>query len=129
MTPAAAAALAQRLIAKNGSTINVLKLSAVAVDANKPWKGPGSPTVAQTLPVSAVSVPLSGNTGLSAFGIDVELLKRVDEVYLIPGQGATDLKVFHLIEISGVRRRIEWIKELRSSPLDVAAVYAVGACR
>jgi hypothetical protein len=115
------------LIAKNGSTISALKLSATALDSNKPWKGPGAPTVLTTLAVQAVSVPLG--SGLSSFGVDEELLKRVERVYLIPGQGATDLKLFHLLEISGVRERIEWIRELRHAPTDVAAVYAVGTKR
>lgn len=127
MTPTEAAALAERLIARNGSTINALRLDATALDANKPWKGPGAPTVAQTVAVSAVSVPLG--SGLSAFGIDDELLKRVDEVFLIPGQGATELGGFHLLEVSNVRRRIVWIQTLRPAPTDVVAVYAVGTKR
>lgn len=129
MTPEAGAALAQKLIAKNGSTIQVLRMSGVPADANKPWKGAGTPTVAQTLNVQAVMLPHASTIDLGVFGVNEEMLKRVDEVYLIPGQGATDLKTFHQLALTNVRRSIEWIRELRFAPLDVPVVYAVGVKR
>jgi hypothetical protein len=129
MTPAAAAALAQKLIAKNGNTIQALKLSATVLDADKPWQGAGAPTVATSTDVSAVMVPHASNVDLGVFGIDDELLKRCDEVYLIPGQGATDLKTYHLLSLSGVRRKIEWVRELRFAPLGASVMYAVGVKR
>lgn len=130
MTPAAAAALAQRLIEKNGSEIQALKLSATPADSDKPWQGPGAPTVATTTNVDAVMLPHASTVDLGVFGIDGELLKRCDEVYLIPGQGAgIDLKTYHLLSLSGVRRKIEWVRELRFAPLDVSVIYAVGVKR
>lgn len=129
MTPTAAAALAQRLIAKNGSTIQALKLSATVLDADKPWQGAGAPTVDTSTDVSAVMLPHASTVDLGVFGVDAELLKRCDEVYLIPGQGATDLKTYHLLSLNGSRRKIEWLRELRFAPLDVSVIYAVGVKR
>ncbi len=129
MTPAAAAALAQRLIAKNGSKVNALRMSAVPTNPAQPWKGAGSPTVAQTLEVDAVCIPHASTVDLGVFGVDEELLKRVSEVYLIPGQGTTDLKTFHAMDVGSVRKVIDWVRELRPAPLDVPAVYAVGVKR
>lgn len=129
MTPTAAAALAQKLIAKNGSLIKVQRLSGTAADPLKPWNGAGTPTVAQEVQVSAVMLPHTGSIDLGMFGVDTELLKRIEEVFLIPGQGATNLESFNQLEVGSVVWKVDWIRGLRFAPLDVAVLYVFGVCR
>lgn len=123
---ARAAALAQRLIEANGRDTVFDKLSATAVDADKPWKGPGSPTVADTVTQKAVFVPHAGNEDLGRYFVDVELMKRCDQL-LMTFVGTKDLTTFHRVTDSGTQWRIEWIRELKPGPTSVLIV--MGVCR
>jgi len=125
MDYARAVALAQRLIDKNGRGITVQQLSATPADANKPWKGAGAPTVAAQATPKGVFVPASGND-LSSFGIDNELLKRVEQVVLIAADGTNAFDEFHRIS-DGVLFKIEWVRVLK--PGDTVIIYAMGVKR
>ena len=120
-------ALAQRLITKNGRSVTFQRLSATAADATKPWKGPGTPTVAQTQAVDAVFLPANGSVDLGKLGIDKELLKRVEQVCMVAGITGTDLSTFSTILDSSSRFKIDWYRELK--PSDGVVLYVFGVSR
>lgn len=120
-------ALAQRLITKNGRSATLQRLSATAVDSNKPWKGPGTPTVAQSQVVDAVFLPANGGIDLGSLGIDKELLKRVEQVCMVAGIRGTDLGTFTVVLDGAVRYKIDWYRELK--PSDSAVLYVLGVSR
>jgi len=126
MDYARAQALALRLIQKNGKNVTFQRLDATAADPAKPWKGPGTPTVAATANTVAVSLPHASLVDLGFFSQDDEMLKRAEQVLLVPG-GATDLEPFTNILEAGVRWRIEWVRTLK--PADTVVLYAFGVCR
>jgi hypothetical protein len=126
MDYARAQALAQRLIAKNGKAITFQRLDATPADPEKPWKGPGEPIVAATHDTVAVSLPHASLVDLGFHAVDDELLKRTEQVLLVPG-GAVDLEPFTNTLEAGVRWRIEWVRTLR--PATVTVLYAFGVKR
>jgi hypothetical protein len=126
MDYARAVALAQRLILKNGRAIDVIRFSPTAADANKPWRGPGTPTVAQTVSTTAVFLPHASLGDLGKLGIDEEMLKRVEQVALVAG-GATDLSSFNAFVDGGSRWKIDWVRELK--PGSTSVLYAIGVKR
>lgn len=118
------AATAQRLIDKTGRMTTLQRLSSKPEDEDKPWKGPGSPTVIQTKELKATFVPASGGLGRDL--VDEELLKRVDQVALI-APSDIDLEAFNLILDGGSQWRVEWIQTLR--PADIVLLYIFGVKR
>src|SRR5262245_22897398 len=127
MDYARAQALAQRLIQKNGKSLRFERLSAVPLDSSKPWRGPGTPTVAETADTVGVSLPHASLIDLGFFSQDDELLKRpTEQVLLVPG-GTTALEPFTNILDGGVRWRVEWVRTLK--PADTVVLYAFGVCR
>lgn len=126
MDYARAQALARKLIAKNGKAVTFQRLDATAVDPTKPWKGPGTPTVAQSEDTVAVSLPHASLVDLGFNAVDDELLKRTEQVLLVPG-GAVDLEPFTNLLEAGVRWRIEWVRTLKPATLTV--LYAFGVKR
>lgn len=126
MDYARAVALAQRLINKNGRLITIDRLSSVPVDADKPWKGPGAPTVDATVSPKAVFLPHASLIDLGLFAKDDELLKRVEQVALIASDGVNDLSGFHRIT-DVVMYRIDWVRALK--PGDTVILYAMGIKR
>lgn len=126
MDYARAQALALKLIQKNGKSVTFERLSSVVADATKPWKGAGAPTVAQSVTTSGVVLPHASTVDLGMLGVDDELLKRCEQVLLVPG-GATDLSNFtNLSEATG-RWRIEWVRTL--NPAGTVVLYAFGVKR
>lgn len=126
MDYARAQALALKLIQKNGKEITFQRLDATAADPEKPWKGPGAPTVAQSVDTVGVSLPHASFVDLGFLSVDDELLKRTEQVLLVPG-GATDLESFTNVLDQGVRWRIEWVRTLK--PATVTVLYAFGVKR
>lgn len=126
MDGARAQALALKLITKNGRAVSFLRFSATPLDAAKPWNGPGTPTVAQTVNTVAVSLPHTSFVDLGFFATDDELLKRTEQLLLVPG-GADDLLPFHALLDAGVRWGIEWVRIL--NPAGTVALYAFGVKR
>lgn len=115
-----------RLINENGRAIQVQKLSAVAADPDKPWEGPGVPTIAKSLDVIGVFVPPSG----SDFGIKFvssELLSRVSEVLLLGPHPTEDLTSINQIVDEGLTFGVSWVVMLK--PAGVVMLYAVGVSR
>lgn len=122
-----AVALAQRLINKNGRTVDLLKLDATAADADKPWKGAGTPTTADTYTGKGVFLPVSSLQELGKYLVDEELLKKCDQVAMMAGGAGKDLTTFHQFVDGSVKWRIEWARELK--PADITVLYAFGVCR
>lgn len=120
-------ALAQRLIEKNGRGVTFQRFSATAADPDKPWKGPGVPTVAQSQATSAVFLPANGAMDLGSLGIDKELLKRVEQVCLVAGIDGTDLSAFTAILDGSSRFKIDWFRGLK--PSDATVLYVFGVSR
>lgn len=126
MDYAKAVALANRLINKNGRSVDVQRLSATASDPARPWKGAGTPTVAQTVTAKAVFLPVSSLKELGMTAVDDELLKRTHQVALLAGN-SVDLNAFNAF-IDGVSRwRIEWVVTLK--PAGIILLYAFGVSR
>lgn len=121
-----AVSLAQRLINKNGRKIEVQRLSSKAADTNKPWRGPGVPTIEKRYKTKGAFVAVYGRTNLGSMGITPELLLRVDEVVLVAG-GLEDLETYHQILDGTQTWRIESINKLK--PGDTSILYAFGLCR
>lgn len=126
MDYARAQALALKLITKNGKAITFQRLDATPAEADKPWKGPGEPVVAATFDTVAVSLPHASLVDLGFNTVDDELMKRTEQVLLVPG-GATDLEAFTNTLEAGVRWRIEWVRTLK--PATVTVLYAFGVKR
>lgn len=124
MDYARAQALALRLIQKNGKEITFQRLDATAADSEKPWKGPGTPTVAQSVDTVGVSLPHASLVDLGFMSVDDELLKRTEQVLLVPG-GATDLEPFTNVLDQGVRWRVEWVRTLKPATTTVLYVFGV----
>lgn len=118
------AGTAQRLIAKTGRVVTLQRLSSEPANEDKPWKGPGAPTVEQEKEVRATFVPASGGLGRDL--VDEELLKRVEQVALI-APSDVDLEVFNLVKDGESKWKIEWIQTLR--PADQVLLYVFGVKR
>lgn len=118
-------AIAVELIDDAGRDVVMQQLSATAADANKPWKGPGTATVASSVNTKACFVPPSG-TDFGREFFDSELLKRCEQVALVAGN-ATDLSAFTTILDNNQRWKIEWVQELK--PGDTTVLYAFGVKR
>lgn len=120
------AATVVRLIAKNGRTVTLHKLSGAANDPAKPWKGPGTPTLQGAgVEVKGVFVPATGDA-LGREFISEELLARASEVLLV-APNATDLEPFNVLLDNLIRWRVEWCYTLK--PADTVMLYAFGVCR
>lgn len=115
-----------RLINENGRAIQVQKLSAVPADSDKPWQGPGIPTVAKSLDVIGVFVPASGGE-LGIKFVSSELLSRVSEVLLLAPHPTEDLTTINQILDEGLTFGVSWIAQLK--PAGVVMLYAVGVSR
>jgi hypothetical protein len=126
MDYARAVALAQRLIEANGRDTVLQRLDATPADADMPWKGPGTPTVAAEYERVGVFLPHNGTEDLGRYLFDSELLKRCDQVALIAG-GDDDLSVCNQLNDSGKKWRITWIRELK--PGDTTVLYAIGVAQ
>lgn len=119
--------LVQRLITKNGRECTLRKLSSVAADPAKPWKGPGTPSVASETTLRGVFVPATGDSLGREFVSD-ELLKRVSEVLLVaPDDAGTDFSIFDTLIDDSLQWKIEWVYVLR--PADLTLLYAYGVKR
>ena len=118
------AAIALRLIDKNGRLTNFNAMSDVPADPAKPWKGTSSaPTV--LLSAMAAYIPSQGQDFGNTF-IDDELLKSCDEVLLVAG-GQADLTKCHTITDENVELKVNWIRRLK--PADLTLLYAIGVSR
>jgi hypothetical protein len=118
--------VAQRLIDKNGRLVLLQQLGNTPIDSNKPWNGPGQPSVEHEYPVKGVFVPASGE----AFGrqlVSDDLLQRADEVLLVAGRIGSDFSNIHIVVDNALDWGVEWVHTLR--PQDEILLYAYGVKR
>lgn len=115
------AALAKRLIDKNGRNVTFKRLSPTPAVPAQPWRG-NTTTPTSFGPFKAVFVPFRGFTFGSEF-IDTSLFKEVELICMVAG-GQADLETYHLITDSSKDYKIEWTQRLR--PGDQTILYAFG---
>lgn len=118
--------LAQRLIAKQGRAITLRKMSAAAEDPDKPWNGPGEPTVALQVDTGGVFLP-AGGTDFSSLSISKEMLARVTQVALVAPNDAYLGEMDVLLDTDNKTYKIEWVSILK--PADQICLYAFGVAR
>lgn len=118
------AALALRLIEKNGRSVVFSKIDSTPVDASKPWKGSESNSIV-LLESKAAFIPRKG-LELGIDFVDDELLKKAEKVCLVAG-GQALIESAHTMTDLGVIYKIDWVKELH--PGDQSLLYAVGVSR
>lgn len=114
-----------RLIKANGRDIYLQRLDGAAADYDKPWRGAGTPTLANSVPVRGSFIPATGDALGTSF-VPIDLLARCDEV-LIVAAGETDFTDFQVVLDHGLRWKIEWTHVLQ--PADVRLLYAFGVRR
>lgn len=115
-------ALAQRLIERYGRIVQVQQLSASVADPDKPWEGPGVPTVLQSQDCHACFVPASGGA-LGTSIIPDQLLARVEKVALVEPT-AVDMREFNQILDGTVLLGVEWVQAF--APGDTILLYVFG---
>lgn len=119
-------ALAQELIAEEGRAITVQQLGATPADNAKPWQGPATPTVTTDADVFGVFLPVSSLQDLGFKSEDDDLIKRADQVILVPPT-TVDLRDMHQVLDKSVVWKIEWVQVLE--PGDQVILYAFGVSR
>lgn len=121
------AAFAKSLIQEAGGDVIVQKLSNTPADADKPWKGPGVPTVEISKTVQGVFVSPTSMLGLGA--VDDDLLKRVNTFVIAapPDDGSSLLDCHVLLDQDGVSYQIANIQRLK--PATVELIYFIAANR
>jgi hypothetical protein len=123
------AGIANTLIADAGRDVTVNRYRQTPADAAKPWRGPSSPTTTPdaTTTVKAVFVSPGGAPSLGLKAIDVDLMKRTEEICLI-GPGATyDLGTANEVVDGGVHKRVLFVETLK--PGDTVLLYVLGVAR
>lgn len=126
-----------RLLEANGRDITVRKISRTADNLSKPWRGKASPR-ATGAPVfehtmKAVFVEPYSLVRYGFTGKDMEEMRRVDVVILVPGKSFTSLGI-NAMEVdevydslSELTYNIELVREL--SPGATRLLYVLGARR
>ena len=127
------AATAQRLITKNGRSIQFARPDNAPANANRPWKGPLTGEEAQPLTINLMGVFVPPNTvrqfGLTALGEGTEYrdLVTYSQQIIITAPGEQDLREF----ISVIDRDERWgiigLQVLR--PADITLLAFVGVRR
>jgi hypothetical protein len=116
---------AREMIDEFGRDIQLIELSNVPKDTEKPWKGPGVPTSANQMDIVGCFVPPSGNN----FGknwVSEELLSRAEQICMTATIPNIDLKKFHLIkDDDNTFWNIKWGQELRPGPLSILYIFGV----
>lgn len=119
-------ALAQELIAEEGRSITLQQLSSTPADAGKPWNGPTAPTVVADETVYGVFLPVSSLSDLGFKAEDDDLIKRADQLILVPPT-TVDLRDMNRVLDKSIIWKIEWVQVLE--PGDQVILYAFGVCR
>lgn len=116
----------RQLIASTGRSVTFQRLSATPVDPLKPWNGPGTPTVTESVVTAATFVPPSVDSFGKAF-LNEELLSRCEQVCLAAPNVSMVLSASTVILDAGQRWSIAWVYELK--PGDIALLFAFGVKR
>lgn len=117
----------RELVLDAGRPITLRTLAGAAADPAKPWRGPGTPTVAATCTTPAAFVPATGG-GLGKALVREDLLTKCEQVALLaPPADGYDVEKAHELLDDGVRYRVAWVQALRPGPLTV--LFAMGVAR
>ncbi len=120
------AATSRKLIAQYGRTVTLQRLDGTPGNADFPWEGPATPTVAFAQAVPGVFVPASG-AGLGEDWLNSELLASVSEVLLIGPDPVNDYTNINQVVDQSLTFAVSWVKVLR--PADEILLYAMGISR
>lgn len=118
-------ALAQRLIERYGRVVQVQQLSGTAADPEKPWEGPGVPTVLQSQNCHACFVPATGGA-LGQNIVPEQLLARVEQVALVEPT-TVDMSEFNQILDGTLVLGVEWVQTFRPGPTILLYVFGIKA--
>lgn len=116
---------AQRLVAKNGRSITLVKLNATSADPDKPWRGAEDPRGddAEELVVPAVFV---GPTALGFAATSQDLFKGCSQICIVAT--TADLIGFNeVLDADGKRWKIAHIEKLK--PAQTTLLYYIGVKR
>lgn len=114
----------QELILGTGREVTFQKLGTAAADADKPWKGPGTPTVQASSDQPATFIPASGAGLGRELGVDDGRLKRVEQVCLVAPADGLDMEQFDTVSDGGATYGIDWVHALK--PGATVLLWVVG---
>jgi hypothetical protein len=123
-------ATALRLITAAGKPVVLNKYSKAPADPDKPWRGPATPTVAETQTEQAVELGTSKvqETSYGKLIQKGEMPDTVSDVWLVARTPSNpDLEDYDTLECEGVTHRIEHLIRLR--PATVTLLYVLGTSR
>lgn len=119
-------ALARELIQEEGRSVTFAKLDTTAADADKPWRGAGSPTLVGQVTTMAVFLP--DGSGFGKLIEDEELFKKSEQLLLVaPPNTGEDLSDYNIVVDDSVRWKIAVTKCLK--PASLALLFAMGVSR
>lgn len=120
---------ARRLIAAAGKPVVFNKLSKTPADPAKPWRGPATPTVAETQTEQAVE--LGPDLTSLDFGKIIkkdDIPDEVEDIWMVARtDGNPELDDYDHLVCEGVTHKIKMLIRLR--PGTVTLLYVVGTCR
>lgn len=106
-------ALADKMIAKHGRTITLVKRSTTVVESDKPWRGTVD-SISSATTITKTAVFVSGDGG----GETVDAEKRKNSVFLVAGDN-TDLSEYQEILDEGKVYRIIKAKLLKPGSIGI----------
>lgn len=118
--------LVRQLISATGRSVTFQRLSSTPSDPSKPWNGPGTPTVAESVVTAATFVPPSGDSFGKEF-LSSELLSRCEQVCLTAPNVSMALSSATVILDAAQRWSVAWVYELK--PGDTTLLFAFGVKR
>jgi len=117
-------ALSVEMIRNYGRQMTFQKMSATAVDPAKPWNGPAAPTVGTQIVLYAVAIPAWG-LQMGTFGVDEEMLRRVDMVLIVEPYDSDTLDDYHVVLDGNQRYKREWFQRLAPGTTNLLGVWGV----
>ena len=116
-------ALAKEMIAETGRMVDFVKLESGAADPEKPWLGPGRPTIAQITRCPATFVP-AGSGGWGTNVVTEEMLKRTNMICITASAFALPSRVDR-IDDGNTSYGIEWRQTLRPAENAIVEMFGV----
>lgn len=116
-------ALAKEMIAETGRMVDFVKLESAAADPEKPWLGPGHPTIAQITRCPATFVP-AGSGGWGTNVVTEEMLKRTNMICITASAFALPSRIDR-IDDGNTSYGIEWRQTLRPAENAIVEMFGV----
>lgn len=118
-------ATVRRLLDRNGRSVSIQQLGAIAADSTRPWRGAATPTVAVTRTLKACFVPATADEFGRSIAND-DMLASVQQIALMEPSDI-ELEKFDTILDGGSRYAIKWSWTLK--PGSTILLYAFGVVR